>query len=203
MSDFSLSRVSRVIAALAVASLFLLISLPAWGQHSHRPQSTAPPPAAGTGEPTDPELEAMTRAAAIQARPDQVGYFHSALSATDATLRQSRELQALGPAAGNIATVNARSLKLRDAIDEVEHYDGIFMASFTKTQSAELKPLVKHLRKSYTFVAKQYKAVQKRMEPGKVVPERLTSAAMDLEKSLFDFRANQIRLAREMGIQAE
>ena len=151
----------------------------------------------------NPELETMTRAAAIQARPDQVGYFHSALASTDAALQQSRELQALGSAAGSTATVNAKSLQLRDALDEVEHDDGIFMASFSKTQSTELKPLVKRLRKSYTFVSKEYKAVQQRMEPGKVVPERLTSAAANLEKALSDFRTDQVRLAREMGVQSK
>ena len=41
------------------------------------------------------------------------------------------------------------------------------------------------------------------MEPGKVVPARLASAAANLEKALSDFRTDQIRLAREMGIQSK
>ena len=144
----------------------------------------------------------MTRAVAIQARPDQVGYFHSAITSTDAALQQSRELQTLGSAAQSIAIVNGKSLQLRDALDDVEHYNGRFIASFSKTQEAELRPLTKRLRKSYTFVAKELKTVQQLMEPGKVVPERLMSAAANLEKALSDFRTDQIRLAREMGIQS-
>ena len=188
---------------VAVASLLLLMSLAARGQRSHPAQPGAPPPEAEPTGAINPELETMTRAVAMQARPDQVGYFHSAIESTDAALQQSRELQRLGEAANQIPTVNAKSLTLRDAIDDVDHYNGRFMASFSKTQEMLLKPLRKRLRKSYTFVDRESKAVQKRMEPGKVVPERLMSAAANLEKALSDFRTDQIRLGREMGIQSK
>ena len=188
----------------AVAVAFLLFTMPfaACGQTSHRPQSTTPPVEPAPTGADNPELDTMTRAVAIQARPDQVGYFHSAIASTDTALQQSRELQTLGPAANSIPTVNARSLALRDAIDDVEHYNGRFLASFTKTQETELKPLRKRLRRSYTFVARETRTVQQDMEPGKVVPDRLTSAAANLEKALSDFRTDQVRLAREMGIQS-
>lgn len=190
---------TRLVAAVASISL----GVGAWGQQSHRPHPTTPAAeTAPTGE-VSPELETMTRAVAIQARPDQVGYFHSAIDSTDAALQQSREIQTLGPAANSIPTVNAKSLQLRDALDDVDHYNGRLLASFTKTQETELKPLTKRLHKSYTFVAKEYKAVQRRMDPGKVVPELLMSAAANLEKALSDFRTDQVRLAREMGIQSQ
>ena len=188
---------------VAVASLLLLMSLAARGQRSHPAQPGAPPPEAEPTGAINPELETMTRAVAMQARPDQVGYFHSAIESTDAALQQSRELQRLGEAANQIPTVNAKSLTLRDAIDDVDHYNGRFMASFSKTQETLLKPLRKRLRKSYTFVDHESKAVQKRMEPGKIVPDRLFSAAANLEKALSDFRTDQIRLGREMGIQSK
>jgi hypothetical protein len=188
---------------IIVTSLLVGISVAAWGQESHRPVAGAPPPEAAPTGAINPELETMTRAVAIQARPDQVGYFHSAIASTDVALQPSRELQTLGSAADSTPTVNARSLALRDAIDDVDHYNGRFMASFSKTQETELKPLRKRLRKSYTFVAKETKAVQQDMEPGKVVPARLASAAANLEKALSDFRTDQIRLAREMGIQSK
>ncbi len=41
------------------------------------------------------------------------------------------------------------------------------------------------------------------MEPGKVVAEKLMDAAANLEKALSDFRTDQIRLGREMGIQSK
>src|SRR5450631_444965 len=189
----------RSLFAVAILSM----SLAAWGQESHRPHSTVPPAESAPTGAANPELETMTRAAAIQARPDQVGCFRSAIASTDDALQQSRELQILGPAAPSTSTVNAKSLQLRDAIDDVEHYYGRLVASFSKTQSAELKSLTKRLRKSYSFVAKEYKTVQQRMEPGKVVPERLTSGAANLEKALSDFRTDQVRLAREMGIQSK
>ena len=179
------------------------MSLAARGQRSHPAQPGAPPPEAEPTGAINPELETMTRAVAMQARPDQVGYFHSAIESTDAALQQSRELQRLGAAANQIPTVNAKSLALRDAIDDVDHYNGRFMASFSKTQEMLLKPLRKRLRKSYTFVDRESKAVQKRMEPGKVIPERMMSAAANLEKALSDFRTDQIRLGREMGIQSK
>jgi len=188
---------------VAVASLLLFLVPAGWGQRSHMPQSPKPPAESAPTGATNPELATMTRAAAIQARPDQVGYFHSAIDSTDAALQQSRELQTLGAGAQNIPVTNAKSLQLHDAIDDVDHYNGRLLASFTKTQESELKPLTKQLRKSYTFVAKQAKTVQQRLEPGKVAAERLTVAAANLEKALSDFRTDQVRLAREMGIQSK
>jgi hypothetical protein len=188
---------------VATASLLLALAPAALGQRSHLPQSPKPPAESAPTGAINPELATMTRAAAIQARPDQLDYFHSAIDTTDAALQQSRELQTLGTAAQDIPTTNAMSLQLHDAIDDVDHYNGRFLASFTKTQESELKPLTKQLRKAYTFVAKEAKAVQQRLEPGKVAAERLTIAAANLEKALSDFRTDQVRLAREMGIQSK
>lgn len=188
---------------VAATSLLLALAPAARGQRSHLPQSPKPPAESAPTGAIDPALATMTRAAAIQARPDQVGYFHSAIDSTEAALQQSRELQTLGAAAQDIPTTNAKSLRLHDAIDDVDHYNGRFLASFTKTQESELKPLTKQLRKSYTFVAKEAKAVQQHLEPGKVTVERLTIAAANLEKALSDFHTDQIRLAREMGIQSK
>jgi hypothetical protein len=188
---------------VAVASLLFVTSLASWGQDSHRPVAGAPPPEAAPTGAINPELETMTRAVAVQARPDQVGYFRAALASTDAALQRSRELQTLGDAANSTPAVNAQSLALRDAIDDVDHYNGRFLASFSKTQETELKPRRKRLRKSYTFVARETRTVQQDMDPGKVVPDRLASAAANLEKALSDFRTDQVRLAREMGIQSK
>src|SRR5271157_4498573 len=138
----------RLLFAVAILSM----SLAAWGQASHRPHSNVPPAESAPTGAVNPELETMTRAAAIQARPDQVGYFRSAIASTDDALQQSRELQTLGAGAQNIPVTNAKSLQLHDAIDDVDHYNGRLLASFTKTQESELKPLTKQLRKSYTFV---------------------------------------------------
>jgi hypothetical protein len=150
-----------------------------------------------------PELETLARAVAIQARPDQMGYFHSMIDSTDTALQQSRELQRLGPDLNSIPTVNAKSLQLRDAIDDVDHYNQRFLVSFTKVQENELKPLTKRVRKSYKYVAKEWKSVGQLMEPDRMVPGRLMTAAANLEKALSDFRTDQIRLGREMGIQSK
>jgi hypothetical protein len=99
--------------------------------------------------------------------------------------------------------MNAKSLQLRDALDDVDHYNRRFLATFSKLQANELKPLTKRVHKSYLFVAKESKTVAQLMEPGKIVPNRLTSAAANLEKALSDFRTDQVRLGREMGIQSK
>jgi hypothetical protein len=193
-------------AAIAVASLMLsvaMLSVAAWGQQSHKPHSTNPPSEPLPTGTAGPELETLTRAVAIQARPDQLGYFHSIIDSTDVALQQSRELQLMGEGLNNIPTVNAKSLQLRDAIDDVDHYHQRFLVSFTKVQENELKPLTKRVRKSYKYVAKEWKRVGQLMEPGKIVPERLMSGAANLEKALSDFRTDQIRLGREMGIQSK
>lgn len=186
-----------------VAVVPLLLAVAAWGQLPDRPHTSKPPVEPAPSGNTIPEVDTLTRAVALQARPDQVEYFHSAVDSTDEALQESRDLQLLGPAANNIPTVNALSLKLRDVLDDVEHYNGRLVASFTKLQETELKPLTKRLKKSYSYVSRDARNVQHLMEPGQVVPARLATGAANLEKALSDFRTDQIRLGREMGIQSK
>jgi hypothetical protein len=75
--------------------------------------------------------------------------------------------------------------------------------SFTKFQESELKPLTKRVRKSYKYVAKEWKNVGELMEPGKTVPDKIMNAAANLEKALSDFRTDEIRLGREMGVHSK
>ena len=188
---------------LGVTVVFLFLTPTGWGQQSHRPHSTTPPAEnAPTGEDTS-ELETFSRAVAIQARPDQFGHFQAAIDSTDAALQQSRELQRLPASAINTPNLNARSLKLRDVLDDVEHYNAVLVTSLSKLQESAFKKLTKRLRKSYPIVAREARAVSQQLEPGMVVPDRLRSAAANLEKALSDFRSDQIRLGREMGIQSK
>ena len=187
--------------ALAVALSF--ISVVASGQapeHSHGSKPPAEPVPSGS---VSPELETFGRILAVQARIDQVGYFNSAIESTDRALHESRQLQHLGAAANDIATVNLISLQLRDSLDDVEHYNGRLLASFSKPQQSGLKKLTKQMHKSYSNVAHDARTMQQLMEPGKIVPDRLATGAANLEKTLSDFRTDEIRLGREMGIQTK
>jgi hypothetical protein len=150
-----------------------------------------------------PELETFGRAVAMQARPDQLGYFREVLTGTDKALQLSRDLQSMGAAANNIALVNGMSLQLRDDLDDVEIYNRRLQASFTKVQQGGLKTLTKQLHKSFTVVVRDARTVQQLMEPGKVVPEQLATGAANLEKALSYFRTDQIRLGRDMGIPSK
>ena len=187
--------------ALAVALSFM--SVVGWGQapeHSHGSKPPAEPVPSGS---VSPELETFGRFLAVQARIDQVGYFNSAIESTDRALHESRQLQHLGAAVNDIATVNAISLQLRDSLDDVEHYNGRLLASFSKPQQSGLKKLTKQMHKSYSHVAHDARTIQQLMEPGKIVPDRLATGAANLEKTLSDFRTDEIRLGREMGIQTK
>ena len=187
-------------AMIAVGAILLPVT--AWGNTQQHPQSHPPPEPSPTGT-IGPELETFGRAVAMQARPDQLGYFRDVLTSTDNALRLSRDLQSMGAAATDTAIVNAMSLQLRDELDEVEHYNRRLLVSFTKPQEIGLKKLIHQLKKSYTLVAHQARTVQQLMEPGKVVPEQLATGAANLEKALSDFRTDEIRLGRDMGIQAQ
>lgn len=188
-------------AALAVA--FSFITILAWAQvpeHSHGSKPPAEPAPSGS---VSPELETFGRILAVQARVDQVGYFNSAIESTDRALHESRQLQHLGTASNDSATVNSISLQLRDSLDDVEHYNGRLLASFSQPQQSGLKKLTKQMHRSYSHVAHDARAVQQLMEPGKIVPDRLATGAANLEKTLSDFRTDEIRLGREMGIQTK
>jgi hypothetical protein len=179
------------------------MAVEAWSQQSHKPHSPNSSSESLPNGAADPELATFTRAVALQARPDQLDFFHSVVDRTDAALQESRELQRLGPEANNVSAINAKSLQLRDTIDDVDHYNQRFLVSFTKFQASELKPLTKRVRRSYKDVAKEWRNVGELMEPGKTEPAKLMSAAANLEKALSDFRTDQIRLGREMGIQSK
>jgi len=166
------------------------------------PQSKPPAEPAPSGG-ISPELETFGRAVAVQARLDQLGYFQTVLQSTDRTLQLTRVLQRLGPNASDIAMVNALSLQLRDDLDEVELQNRRLFISFTKYQEVGLKKLIRQVKKSYSAVERDAKTVQLLMEPGKIVAEQLANGAANLEKSLSDFRTDQIRLGREMGIQTK
>lgn len=187
----------------AIAVAFLSISVAAWTQMPEPPHGSKPPAEPAPSGAVSPELETFGRIIAIQARPEQVIDFNSAIASTDKALQDSRELQQLGAAARNVALVNGMSLRLRDAMDDVEHYNGRLLASFTKFQASELKALTKKLHRSYLYAARDARVVQQLMEPGKVVPDQLATGAANLEKTLSDFRSDEIRLGREMGIQSK
>jgi hypothetical protein len=187
-------------AMIAVAAISLQVT--AWGFAQQHSQSHPPPEPSPTGT-IGSELETFGRAVAMQARPDQLGYFQEVLTSTGKALRLSRDLQSMGAAATDTAIVNAMSLQLRDELDDVEHYNRRLLVSFSKPQQAGLKNLTHQLKKSYAVVARQARTVQQLMEPGKVVPEQLATGAANLEKALSDFRTDEIRLGRDMGIQAQ
>jgi len=187
--------------AVIIAVAAVLLPMSVWGNLQSRSQSHPPAEPAPSGN-VSPELETFGRAVAMQARPDQLGYFREVLASTDKALRLSRDLQSLGAAATNTAVVNAMSLQLRDALDDVEHYNRRLLVSFSKGQQTGLKNLTHELKKSYAIVARDAGKVQQLMEPGQVVPEQLATGAANLEKALSDFRTDQIRLGRDMGIQA-
>jgi hypothetical protein len=185
-----------------VAILCLCTCGNAWEFNPAPPQNkpaAEPAPSGGIS----PELETFGRAVAVQARLDQLGYFQAVLQSTDSALQLTRVLQRLGTNATNIAMVNALSLQLRDDLDEVELKNRRLFISFTKSQEQGLKKLIRQVQKSYASVERDAKTVQLLMEPGKIVAEQLANGAANLEKSLSDFRTDQIRLGREMGIQTK
>lgn len=186
-------------AMIATAAILMPVTALGYGQQHSQSHPPAEPSPTGT---VSPELETFGRAVAVQARPDQLEYFREVLTSTDEALRLSRDMQSMGAAATDTAVVNAMSLQLRDELDDVEHYNRRLLVSFTKAQQAGLKNLTRQLKKSYAVVAHQARTVQQLMEPGKVVPEQLATGAANLEKALSDFRTDEIRLGRDMGIQA-
>jgi hypothetical protein len=197
--DLHLMRYIRTLVGFSL----LTVALSAWCQLPERPHGSKSSSEPNTTGVATPELDSLGRSVAIQTRPDQVQYFQSAIESTDKALQESRQLQRLGPNARNIGLVNKMSLQLRDTLDDTEHYTGRLLASFTKVQTSELKKLTKRLEKSYSAVKHDARAVSDLMEPGKVVPEQLATGAANLEKSLSDYRSDQIRLGREMGIQSQ
>ncbi len=182
-----------------IAMLFLLFPLNLLGQHAGR-HPTSGTNGGTTAQPEDPDAATFKRAVAEQATEGQIGQFRLMAKSTEAARQQALDLQHLSSNASNSEDLSSKASGLQDSVEKALTDARIFLQSFSDSQEAILKNLVKKLTKSGAAVHKSDKGVSQQLEQRTLNAGRLARTAESLEKALVEFQADQLSLGKEMGI---
>lgn len=190
------------LTGLALAIILLSGSYSALGQHGgHGGGRGGAPRSTGSGGTSDSSLQDFNHALAVQATPDQTSQFQALAKSTEAARKEAQELLQLAAKERNPANFSQQTSALKDAVDDAQGGNQHFVKSFSKSQKAGLKELTKKLEKADSEVAKQKKALDQQLARATSDAGVMASSADKLEKALTEFQAQQLSLAKEMGIQ--
>jgi len=190
------------LAGLALAIIVLSGSYGALGQHGgHGGARGGAPRSPGSAGTSDSSLQDFNHALAVQATPDQTSQFQALAKSTEAARKEAHELLQLAAKERNPANFFRQTSALKDAVDDAQGGNQYFVKSFSKSQKAGLKELTKKLEKADSEVAKQKKALDQQRARATSDTGVMASSADKLEKALTEFQAQQLSLAKEMGIQ--
>ncbi len=182
-----------------IAILFLLFPLNLLGQHGGR-HSTTGTNSGTSAPPEDPDAATFKRAVAEEATEGQVAQFRLMTKSTEAARKQAVDLQHLNSIASNSDDLTSKAGSLQDAVEKALTDARIFLQSFSDSQEAILKNLVKKLTKSGVAVNKSDKGISQQLDQTTLNAGHLAKAAESLEKALVEFQTNQLNLGKEMGI---
>lgn len=166
----------------------------------HRGSSAGSRSSGTTGQPTeDPDLTGFKHDVAVQATDVQRLQFQSLSKSMETARQEAHDLQR--PTSGSdSSTFVGSATSLRDAVDDAQRENRAFVNSFSDAQDSGLKRLTKKLIKSNGAVTKHASQLDAELEKVPLDPHRLTSLAASLEKALESLQADQLALAKEMGI---
>lgn len=190
------------LAMVALGAVLLVCSYDALGQHGgHGGSGGHGGGPKGSGAAPDTSLQDFNHAMAVQATPDQVSQFQTMAKSTEAAKKQAQELLQLASKADRSADFTRQTTALKDALEDAQGGNKYFMNSFSKSQKAGLKELMKKLEKADSEVARQRKVLDQQVGQSKTDSAGIAGTADKLEKALEEFQSQQLGLAKEMGIQ--
>lgn len=158
--------------------------------------------AKGPGSQTDPDLlNNLHHAMAVQAFGDQPARFQSLAKSTEIAKQQAEALQQQAAKPGSSADYSTQTTALARAIDDAQESNEDFMKSFSDSQKAGLKDLVKKLGKADSDVTKGWKALDQQLKRAKADGKRIADTAGKLAQALAKFHSEQLAIGAEMGLQ--
>lgn len=157
---------------------------------------TAP---SGGGDTETDEAKQFERAAAIQARPEQVTQFQAMTKSDQAARTSTQDLLQHADTADQPDLFHyTKSITV--AVDEAQSENSQFVKSFSDVQKKELKELTKKLGKASSDVTKENKTLSHELERSKVDGRHLAEVVKKLDEALGDFQSRQVAVGTEMGI---
>lgn len=154
----------------------------------------------GVGDSESPEAKEITRAAALQARPDQVTQFQQ-LTRSDQLAHENAQALLQHANVADKPDFFHLTKSLSDSVDEVQTENQRFVQSLSDPQKSLLKELTKKLGKASSELTKESKALNKELERSNVNDSQIVEVVKRLDKALADFQSKQAAIGSEMGIE--
>lgn len=180
--------------------LFLLVTSTGFPQHRGGRGGGGKSNPTGVGDTESPEAKEITRAAALQARPDQVTQFQQ-LTRTDQLAHENAQALLQHASTTDKPDLFHLTKSLSDSVDEAQTENQRFVQSLSDPQKSLLKELTKKLGKASSELTRESKALNKELERSKVNDSQIVEVAKRLDKALADFQSTQAAIGSEMGIQ--
>ena len=156
-------------------------------------------PSSGSGDTESPEAKQFERAAAIQARPEQVTLFQQ-MTKTDQTARKNAQDLLEHAATADQTDLFHYAKSITVAVDEAQAENAQFLQSLSDAQKSGLKEFTRKLSKANSDVTKESKSLSRRLDSRKVNGKQLSEVVNRLDKALADFQAKQVEMGTEMGV---
>jgi len=156
----------------------------------------------GVSDTETKEEKDFKRAAAIQARPEQVVQFQQLTKSDRAAQKSAQDLLRLAESASQPDLFHSTD-SLTSAVDDAQSENLQFLQSLSDVQKSGLKDFTKKLGKAASEVTKENQALGRELERLKVDRKQIVEVAKRLDKALSDFQTHQVAIGNEMGIQME
>jgi hypothetical protein len=154
----------------------------------------------GVSQPESPESKEFQRAAAIQARPEQVTEFQQLIKSDQAAQKSAQDLLQVAETASQVDVFQSTE-SLGRAVEEAQSDNEQFLLSLSNPQKSGLKDFTKKLQKANSDVTKEDKALAHELERSNIDGKQITEVATKLDKAIRALRAKQIAVGSEMGVQ--
>jgi hypothetical protein len=155
----------------------------------------------GVGDTESPEAKEFERAAALQARPEQVTAFQRLTKSDEAARKKAADFLQHAQSADQPDLFHY-SNSIIVAVEEAQSENVLFLQSFSNPQKTGLKELIKKLEKANSDLTKEDKALNRELERSNVIEKQLAEIVQRLDKALVDFQTWHAAIGPEMGISA-
>jgi hypothetical protein len=150
----------------------------------------------------DPTIATISKEIAAGATQEQRGQFQSAAQSAEAAIKLAEEWQAGFAKAAEPPGYASRLAALQTALDKAKQANHDFLQSFSQTQTAEFKDLVKKVNKAGGEVDAKWKALKQEVERGAGNDQqKLSGKGGQLAQAVTNFRRQQQVLGTKMGIE--
>jgi hypothetical protein len=185
-------------AMLILASQNLLAQRGGRHAGAHSSDHTGNPSASSD---TD-EMKDFERGFALQASPDQLSQFQVLSQHTESARKQAHDFPHMIETGSKPPEFSDPADDLKDAVQEAHDGSKEFAQKLSQPQKSAFKALTKKLAKANADVAKQGQALNQEAGRANTDSQSMAAVLKQLEEALANLRAEQLDIAKALGIQS-